>query len=358
MPNPPTKTLASSDIDLEVQINSKKIFNATPIASGVTFSCDTGCTDCTSNYLNCTACSSGYTYIASTATCAIDPSAKAITWSNNYIGNTGDTTITVTVNKAFSSGSKFEVSFTTAKFDFTDIALSSSIPTGAIGSVTTSGDNSIVTLTTNVDITPNVEIKMIFSMNNPVISIIGTTDINIALKTPTSITQSTAELVSATTSFSCREGCSACTSLFTNCTSCSSGYTQDGTNCIANPTGKNAVFGDNYMGKESVAVTMTFTIPHNFVAGNVINISFSTASFDVDDTNTSLSSSSPAMTKGNIYTEGSNRVLPLTLSANNNASTEMTVVIQTKNPTLNSIFVNDIHVTIKAGTNVLSSFNM
>jgi len=332
MPNPPVKVIASSDMDLEVQINSQKIFNGSPITSGVSFSCDTGCSDCTSNYLNCTACASDFTFVSASNTCAIDPSAKAITWSNSYLGNTGDTTITLTVNKAWSSGSKFEISFTTSKFDFTDLALGSSLPTGAIGATTVTGDYTVVTLTTNVDWTANVEMTIVLSMLNPVLSVIGTTDVNIELKTPTNVAQSTAALVTSSTIFSCRAGCAACVTTFTNCTSCSAGYTQDGSNCIANPTSKNVVFANSYMGIEDVQLTLSFVIPHDFVASNVITIAFSNSSFDTNDANTSLVSSSPSMTKGAVYTEGSNFMLPLTMSANNSASTQIIMLLQTKNP--------------------------
>jgi hypothetical protein len=270
--------------------------------------------------------------VSASSTCAIDPSAKAITWSNSYLGNSGDTTITLTVNKAFSSGSKFEISFTTSKFDFTGLSLSSSLPTGAIGSPSVTGDYTVVTLTTNVDWTANTEMTIVLSMLNPVNAVIGTTDVNISLKTPTNVAQSTAALVTSTTTFSCRAGCAGCTTTFTNCTSCSAGYTQDGANCMANPTSKNVVFANSYMGIEGVQLTLSFVIPHDFVAGNVITIALSNSSFDTTDANTTLISSSPAMTKGTVYTEGSNFMLPLTMAANNSASTQIVMVLQTKNP--------------------------
>ena len=123
IPNPSSQTITSSDMDLEVQINSNKIFNVSPLSTDKSFDCDTGCTGCNTNYYTCTGCDASFTFIASTSNCAVNPSAKSLTWSDSMLGNTGETTIKITVNKTFSSGSKFQFTFSN-KFDITSSNIS------------------------------------------------------------------------------------------------------------------------------------------------------------------------------------------------------------------------------------------
>ena len=124
-------------------------------------------------------------------------------------------------------------------------------------------------------------------MKNPIVTIIGTGDVGMVLNTPEDVTQSSADLLDSSTTFSCREGCSDCNTTYLTCTSCSSGYTyiSANNNCLANPSVKGISFNSSYLGK-SDWTTITFTIPHNFVSGNIVYITLS-SSFDVTDSNLS-----------------------------------------------------------------------
>jgi hypothetical protein len=131
----------------------------------------------------------------------VDPSAKSVVWSDNYIGKPSNTTIKITVNKLFSSGSKFEFQFPIDKFDVTDAntTLASSVPAGTIGTIVTVQTLGVdshkkVTLTTSAEITNNVEIQVVLAMRNPKVTTVSGSDITTQLKTPSDIVQSSADL--------------------------------------------------------------------------------------------------------------------------------------------------------------------
>jgi hypothetical protein len=78
----------------------------------------------------------------------------------------------------------------------------------------------------------------------------------------------------------------------------------------------------------------------------------------VQDSNVTLSTSTPPMTKGSVSTSGTSKILPIILNATSDASTEVKIVLSMKNPIYVSIAAVDLTIEIKqdSNTNTVANF--
>ena len=157
-------------------------------------------------------------------------------------------------------------------------SLISSSPTLTYSGVTTIVSSSYakqITLVLNSQVNASGTITFRLSIMNPTSNTIGSSDILVEVYNTSDALTAKGFPLSSTITMTCNSGCSACTDVYTFCTSCDSGYELISNRCIILSTSSSCTFGNNYMGMASSTMMCQYVWAQEITSSSEITLYFS-----------------------------------------------------------------------------------
>ena len=158
--------------------------------------------------------------------------------------------------------------------------------------------------------------------------------------------------------FVCTEGCNTCGIDPNSCESCDDNWVHVAVDnlCYRVPDSSSCSWSD-YTKGISATMTCNWVFPIEFSSGTTLELTFSENFSAITNDSTSVSSSTPTMTKSSVVDSGTNKVVTLAFSDVSLSGDQITLALVMNNPTSTSITSTDILSQFKILGGLKSSVN-